>query len=66
MHHRTSSPPLGERPILRTGIDRQRPRSNSRVRFALPLDGDEGQLVEVIPGDIPVELPVSPPPPYRP
>lgn len=65
---RTPSPPIGERPaerpILRTG--ERRARSNSRVRFALPVDGDEGRLVEVAPGDAPNALPVSPPPPYRP
>merc|ERR1712230_278614 len=65
---RTPSPPIGEgpaeRPILRTG--ERRARSNSRVRFALPLDGDEGRLVEVAPGDAPSQTPVSPPPPYRP
>jgi hypothetical protein len=59
---RTPSPPLGERPAFGSG--QRRARSNSRVRFALPVEGDEARLVEVIPGS--AEAPGSPPPPYRP
>jgi hypothetical protein len=59
---RSPSPPLGERQPFGSG--RRRSRSSSRVRFALPVEGDEGRLVEVTPG---VDgTPVSPPPPYQP
>jgi hypothetical protein len=53
---RSHSPPLGERQAFGSG--QRRARSSSRVRFALPVEGDEGRLVEVTPG--------SPPPPYQP